>query len=340
LKILRFLLFPLAIVYSLVIATKNLLYKYGFKKAFIIPKKSIVVGNLSMGGTGKSPLVAYLTQNLKNDFKINILSRGYGRKTKGFILLNEKSVSQQVGDEPLMYKNKFKNEVEIAVSESRKNGIIELLKINNPDLFILDDAFQHRKVKAGLNILLSDYNSPFFNDYILPMGNLREFCSGKNRADILIFTKCPKELTEYQKNEYIQKSNFHNVYFSSINYGEIISFFNHSFDNVENVLLVTGIANSKPLEEHLSSKFNVTTLNFKDHHNFNANDIITIHKKFDIFANDKKRIITTEKDFIRLFFSSNQKLLVNYPWFYQTITFEIDREDEFLKQINKYVRTI
>lgn len=349
LKFLRFFLFPISIIYAIVILFKNFAYKFGCFKPYLIPKKAIVVGNLTMGGTGKSPMVSFLTENLKAEFKINILSRGYGRKTKGYFLLKESNNSENVGDEPLMYKKKYKNEIEVAVCESRTEGIKRLLKDQTQDLFILDDAFQHRKVKAGFSILLSDYSYPFYDDFILPVGNLREFKSATSRAKILVYTKCPPSLTQNEKKVMIKKSGMKSnfIYFSEIDYKNLIPFNKQNFqlknteeNEIKNVLLVTGIANPKPLENYLALNYNVTVIKFSDHHNYNLNDIANIHKKFDIFAREKKAIITTEKDFVRISCPEFSDSISEYPWFYQEITIKIDREEEFLKQINNYVRTI
>ena len=302
-----------------------------------------------MGGTGKSPMVSFLTENLKFEFKINILSRGYGRKTKGYFLLNELDKSEFVGDEPLMYKKKFKNDVEVAVCESRKEGIIKLLKQNKQDVFILDDAFQHRKVKAGFSILLSDYSYPFYDDFIIPVGNLREFKSATKRATVLVYTKCPSNLNQTEKKGMIEKSGMNSnfIYFSEIDYKNLIPFNQQNFqlkntekNEIKNILLVTGIANPKPLENYLALNYNVTVINFSDHHNYNLNDIANIHKKFDIFAKEKKAIVTTEKDFVRISSPEFSDSISKYPWFYQEITIKIDREEEFLKQIKEYVRTV
>lgn len=341
-KYLRFLLVPISIVYAIIIACKNLCYQLGIFEAYQIPKKSIVVGNLSMGGTGKSPMVSYLVEKFKDKFKINTLSRGYGRKTKGFILLNESDEAEQVGDEPLMYKKKFKNEIEVAVCEARKEGIERLLNLNNPDLFILDDAFQHRKVKAGFSILLSDYSALYCDDFILPVGNLREFKSGVIRADTVVVTKCPENLTVKQKEKIASELDLdgQKLYFSSIGYDKLRPFKKHTESVIENILLVSGIANPTPLIDYLAKSYTVSVMKFPDHHNYNMEDIANIHKKFDTFAHDKKAIVTTEKDFVRLSSKDLSKLTCNYPWYYQPITIKIDQEEEFLKQIKTYVRKV
>lgn len=295
-----------------------------------------------MGGTGKSPMVSFLIEHLKDEFRVNTLSRGYGRKTKGFVLLNEQNEVDLVGDEPLMYKKKFKDEIQVAVCEDRKTGIEGLLKLNDPDVFVLDDAFQHRKVQAGLSILLTDYSALYSDDFILPVGNLREFKSGVNRAEVVVVTKCPLDLSEQLKKNIREKLrlNKQELYFSNIQYGELKSFTENKETQIENVLLVTGIANPKPLEEFLSKGYNVSVLKFPDHHNYNVDDIDRIHKKFDIFASDKKVIVTTEKDFVRFSSTEILRLTENYPWYYQPITIKLDQEEEFIKRIKTYVRKV
>lgn len=341
-KFFRFLLFPIAFVFFCVSKIRNYLYDSKIWKTYVIPVKSISVGNLSLGGTGKSPLVAFLIQEFFQEHSIQVLSRGYGRKTKGFKVVSENSEAQNVGDEPLMYKKRFQDNISVAVCESRKDGIEQILKDKKPELLLLDDAFQHRKVKAGFSIILTDFTSPYFSDFIFPVGNLRESKSGKKRADLLIVSKCPKDLDQETKRIYLEKLEFkaENVYFSSIKYTDLIPFSTHAVLEVENVLLVTGIANPKPLEEFLEKKYRVEILQFKDHHQFSLADIEKIYKKFDTFATDKKIIVTSEKDYVRLVAPEFSVLTSEKPWYYQAIAIEIDRQNEFINKIKQYVSTI
>lgn len=318
------------------------MYDSNIWKSYAIPVKSICIGNLSLGGTGKSPLVAFLIQELLQEHTIQVLSRGYSRKTKGFKAVLEDSEAENVGDEPLMYKKRFKDTISVAVCESRKDGIEQILKEKKPDILLLDDAFQHRKVKAGFSIILTDFTSPYFSDFIFPVGNLRESRSGKNRANLVIVSKCPKDLNQETKRIYLEKLQFkaENVYFSSIKYTDLIPFSTEELLEVKNVLLVTGIANPKPLQEFLEKKYRVEMLQFKDHHQFSLADIEKIHKKFDTFATGKKIIVTSEKDYVRLVAPEFSVLTSEKPWYYQAISIEIDRQNEFINKIKQYVNTI
>jgi tetraacyldisaccharide 4'-kinase len=342
LEYLRFLLFPFAFIYLGITSTRNLLYKLGIFKTFVIPKKSICVGNLSVGGTGKTPHVSYLADFLSEKIEIAILSRGYGRKTTGFLWVKPNSKASEVGDEPLFYANRFKEKVHVAVCEKRAIGVqqIQTLFPKN-ELIILDDAFQHRAVKAGLNILITDFNKPLSTDFLMPVGTLRESRSGKNRADIIIVSKTPTNCTESNKNQIVQSLNFNSefVFFSHISYAEMIPF-GTEIETIKKVILVTGIANPKPLLEHISKYYEVEQLTFSDHHTFSKVDIQRIHQKFDTFAHEETIILTTEKDYMRLKDYSSEWNLENYPWYFQPITVKIENEETFKNLINQYVNTI
>ncbi len=339
-RILRFLLCPFSVLYGFVTYIRNLLYDKNILKSFNIPGKSIVIGNINTGGTGKSPHVIYLAKKFESTEKIAVLSRGYGRKSTGFFEVAINDEVSKVGDEPLMIKNRLSAESKVYVCESRKQGVLNILdKIKNP-LIILDDAFQHRKVTSNCNVLLTDYNLTFANDYMLPTGNLREWSVGKNRAKCVVVTKCPINLTSEEKQSIISKLKFVGpVYFSKIVYGECISF-GRITEATENAILVSGIANPAPLEKFLAQESKVLSFNFPDHHNFNAHDLVKIHAKFDTFAKEKCKIVTTEKDFIKInkLLSAQDKL--KYPWYYQSIEVKIDKEEEFIHLINKYVNSI
>ena len=340
----RVVLFPFGFLYGVITAIRNLLFDFGIKEVFVIPRKSICVGNLSVGGTGKTPHIAYLAELLQEDFKIQILSRGYGRKTKGFFLLDANSTSKSVGDEPLFYYQNFKKAT-VAVCESRKEGIQKLQKIEKSDVILLDDAFQHRPVKAGLNILLTDYNSPYYNDLMLPAGDLREWQSGRKRADLVLVSKSPTLISQQEKENIIQKLKFNpeNVFFTHIIYKHLTSFGSVDFwdkNKFPSILLVTGIANPTPLMQHLSQDHHVELISFPDHYDFTLEDIQKIHKKFDTFASENKALVTTEKDFVRLNSTIFASEIANYPWFYQQISVKIDREQTFNTKIQSYVREI
>ena len=339
----RLLLLPFSWFYIGVTSIRNWCYDIGLFSSYKIPGKSIVVGNLSVGGTGKTPHVDLISSLLvEQDKKIAILSRGYGRKTKGLREVLENSTSDQVGDEPLLYKLKYNDKVAVIVAEERKLGV-EFIQNRYPknELIILDDAFQHRAIKAGLNILISDFSNPFYSDFVLPAGNLRESRRGKKRANAVIISKCPSNITEEIKTEIRSKINlpFSEIFFSRIEYGALKPFRKPNEINQKNILLVTGIGNPKPLVDFLEKKHTVLHLRFKDHHRFTSKDIAEIHQKFDIFADDDKIIVTTEKDFMRLqnFKECNS---INYPWYYQPIITTIIEQQKFKTYINGYVSPI
>jgi tetraacyldisaccharide 4'-kinase len=336
----RFLLFPFSILYACITLIRNFLYDKKFKQVYEIPVKSIVIGNLSMGGTGKSPHTHLLASHFIPHMNVAILSRGYGRKTKGYVSVNQNHNAQDVGDEPLMYAHSFHNKVAVAVCEKRKIGVEKLIKQGNPKLIILDDAFQHRAVKGGLSIVLTEFSLPYFNDFILPVGNLRETKNGIQRADICIVTKCPD--FNFDKKTFYDKIrlNKDSIFFSSIHYLPLRQIAGSLYeDSVKNVLLVTGIANPKPLFSHLSKDFEVEQMIFSDHHQFTKLDLIKIQEKFDTFAPVKKVIITTEKDYMRLVHLFDE-IEIQIPWFIQPIGIKIDREKEFFTKIEEYVGTI
>jgi tetraacyldisaccharide 4'-kinase len=339
-KYFRFLLFPFSIIYACVTSIRNYLYDKKIKQVYEIPVKSIVIGNLSMGGTGKSPHTHLLASHFSHQYKVAILSRGYGRKTKGYISVNQNHTAQEVGDEPLMYAYSFHGKVDVAVCEKRKTGVENLIKQVNPELIILDDAFQHRAVKAGLSIVLTEFSSPYFDDFILPVGNLREPKSGIKRADICIVTKCPN--SDFDKTKFYDKIRLkkESIFFSSINYLPLRQISGKQYeDSVKNVLLVTGIANPSPLFSYLSQDYAVEQMIFSDHHQFTKHDLIKIQEKFDTFAPVEKVIITTEKDYMRLVHLFDE-IVSQIPWYIQPIGIKIDREKEFFTKIEDYVGTV
>ncbi|WP_111308079.1 tetraacyldisaccharide 4'-kinase [Confluentibacter sediminis] len=331
-KLIRKITFPFVPIYYAVTSLRNKLYDLGIKKSMSYDFPIICVGNLSVGGTGKTPMVEYLIRLLKNNYRVATLSRGYKRKTKGFYLADETSTVNTLGDEPFQFFDKFKNDIIVAVDANRNNGIDNLRKLANPpEVILLDDAFQHRKVKAGFNILLTTYSNLYTDDVVLPTGNLREPKNGAKRADIIVVTKCPKSIRESEKTKIIKKLNIENdqhVFFSFIEYvEEVISFERHiNLIDLKDFTLVTGIANANTLVEFLKDKkLNFNHLNFGDHHDFTETQIK------DLETNSL--IVTTEKDFMRLkhFKSLESKL------YYLPIVIGLDDEPKFNKLIKDFV---
>ena len=298
---LRILAFPVSVLYQIITAVRNFLYDIGWFKSYSFDLSIIAVGNLSVGGTGKTPQIEYLIRLLSDKYRIATLSRGYKRQSAGFILADESATASSLGDEPFQYYQKFKN-IQVAVDASRKNGIQQLLlQVQNPEIILLDDAFQHRKVKAGFYILLTNYDDLYSDDFVLPTGNLRERSSGAKRANLIIVTKCPKNISVTEQNSIKLKLNItenQQLFFGFTEYDDFIfsetkSFLVANIINDEHLLLA-GIAKPEPFFEYLQNEKN-SILRFPDHHNFSDKDISDIKNK----ANNRK-IITTEKDFVRL----------------------------------------
>jgi len=342
-KHLRWLLLPFALIYGAIVALRNALYTLGVKKSYSIPQKAIVVGNLSVGGTGKTPLVAYLVQHfIDSNKKVATLSRGYGRSTKGVRFASANSNATEIGDEPLLYASRFGAKVNVLVAEKRKEGILQLIdKHPETEIIVLDDAFQHRAVKAGLNILVTEFDRPFSSDWMLPVGRLREQRSGARRADIIVVSKCPDKPDPAAK-ESLRKqlARFNQpVFFTSLRYGELVPMNTASVNAIKNVLLVTGIGNPTPLVNYLETQFSVTHIKFPDHHDFSSKDIGEIRQKFNTFASHDKIIVATEKDFMRLR-AFEEVISGEIPWFYQPIEVIIENETHFTNLLDNYVREI
>jgi len=304
----RILMLPLTILFGIGVGFKDLVYRTGLLKGVQFSLPVISVGNLNVGGTGKTPHVEYLIRLLSPYLPIGVMSRGYKRKTSGFLMVKPRMSSREVGDEPLIYARKYSN-VAVSVSESRALGIPKLLQ-EYPQIraIILDDAFQHRSVEPSFNILLTEYSNPFYRDWLLPSGSLREFRSGYHRADIIVVTKCPPELTEEEHSKVLRQINpdpGQHVYFTRYAYGDPYSFFQpglrKKIEKQHDILAVCGIARSEYLEEYLTGVAGTANiLKFADHHDFSANDIATIARYADNMESPDKMIITTEKDAVRL----------------------------------------
>lgn len=324
-KFIRKVLFPFAVVYGIVTAFRNYFYNVGWLKSKKYNLPVICVGNLSVGGTGKSPMIEYLISFLKEEYKVAILSRGYKRKTSGFLEVKQNHTAADVGDEPLQIKLKFP-ETTVAVCADRQTGI-EKLK-NTSEVILLDDAFQHRKVTASLNILLTSFSDLYINDYMLPTGNLREPRAGALRADIIVVTKCPDNVA-YAKLQEIQfkleLKPHQKIYFSKIGYDSSIYGISETLplDYLlqKKFTLVTGIANPTPLVDFLKSKrFDFEHLKFPDHHDFTSSEVEKLKKK--------ELIITTEKDFMRL-----QPKLYKFALYYLPIkTVILNEQSKFFEE--------
>jgi tetraacyldisaccharide 4'-kinase len=345
-NLVRKILFPFAILYGFITSIRNFLFDKGILKSFSFNVPVIAVGNLSVGGTGKTPQIEYLIRLLSPKYKVATLSRGYKRQSEGFVLADSTSNAAILGDEPFQFYTKFNN-IQVAVDADRKNGIEQLLfqtetrgiaeqSEANPEVILLDDAFQHRKVKAGFYILLTSYGDLYSDDFMLPTGNLRESRSGAKRANVVIVTKCPSTLSldEQEKiKTHLQLDSNQHLYFSYIDYEDSV----YSEDNsmkvseIKNLdkLLLAGIAKPEPFFNHLQSN-NDDKLVFPDHHHFTENDLLEIKSKAQ-----NKVIITTEKDYVRL-----KGKLSNEQLYYLPIRSSfIFSGENFDKRITDYVES-
>ena len=339
----RFLL-PFSGLYWIGTSVRNLFYNIGMMRSSSFKIPIINFGNLSVGGTGKSPHIMYLIDLLKDEKLIATLSRGYGRKTKGFLIANYSSKVYDIGDEPMQFFQSFKNRILIAVCEDRAFGAQKLIDHYNADAILLDDAYQHRGIKAGFNILLTDYNNPYYKDFLLPAGDLRESRSGVRRADIIIVTKCPDRISEEKHKEISKKIKLRShqqLFFSKIVYdNKLIG----KLDNVEkstwknlNVILVTGIAKTDGLVKFAEENFaNVLHLEYPDHHNFSQSEIEYIYKRYEDTEGRKrfdKIIMTTEKDYMRLM----EESMIKDDLYYIPISIDINDKEKFNQTILEYV---
>ena len=345
----RFLLFPAALVYGLIVRIRHWLFNRGYLKSISFSLPVISVGNLSLGGTGKTPFVEYLVRLLSEQYKVATLSRGYGRNTTGFLIGDQFSGHQDVGDEPMQYIRKFGNKITVAVDEDRCRGVSYLMENdNNLEVVLLDDAFQHRYIKPGISLLLTDFNKLYKEDYLLPVGTLRDIVLSAKRADIIIVTKTHRVLSPISKQRVLEVLNPDKnqlVYFSYIDYGHLLAMpGSEDFEvpkNISKIIMFSGMVNANPLEEHLRFQCNeLVVFNFPDHHVYSRRDLQKIKKAYDDAYERKKLIVTTEKDAMRLLNSPYLSELKYLPLFYIPIKVRLHGTDavSFNKQILEYVK--
>ncbi|MCC7521360.1 MAG: tetraacyldisaccharide 4'-kinase [Flavobacteriaceae bacterium] len=344
---LRQFLFPFSILYRGVTHFRNTLYNQGVLKSNEFKIPLIVVGNLRVGGTGKTPMVAYLIQLLKPHYRVAVLSRGYKRLSKGFVLADANTLVEDLGDEPYQLFRQHPNSI-VAVDADRTHGVEQLMQLPvTPDVILLDDAFQHRQIKADFNILLTSYDDLYVDDTHLPSGNLRESVQGAERAQVIMVTKCPFTLTETEMFETAQKLKpalTQTVYFSGIRYADAIVNAQHTIPWNElvayKVVLVTGIDNPKPLLNFLQAKaIQYTHLEFPDHHHFSPSDWQKMDQTFKGLNTNKKLFLTTEKDYVRIFATLSLKKEAKVDdWYYVGIETQlIQHQNDFNKLILDYV---
>ncbi len=347
---LRILLYPFSLLYGMVTGVRNILFDYEILKSTKFKIPIISVGNITIGGTGKTPHVEYLIKLLRKEQNMAVLSRGYKRKTKGFVIADNKSSSSDIGDEPKQIKRKFP-EITVAVDANRVNGVHKLIE-KGIKTVILDDAFQHRYIKPGLSILLVDYNRNINIDSLLPYGRLRESVKAKDRADIIIVSKTPTTIKPIDRRlieKNLRPRPYQDLYFTSLKYGKLVPVLSDTISipldwglstKIYSVVLVTGIAHTKQLLTYIKSlSDDIHHLNYPDHTNFTQKKINKIISTFNSVKNDKKIIITTEKDAVKIRELDISDSVLKYNLFFLPIeVFFIDKEEKFKNQIIKYVR--
>lgn len=334
-KALSYCLFPLTMWYAVGVAFRNLMFAIGAKKQVAPHVTTISVGNLATGGTGKTPHVEHLLELLSDEFSTALLSRGYKRKTKGFVLADADSTADQIGDEPCMMHRKFPG-VRTAVCEKRLEGIEHLMAMPDaPQLVVMDDAYQHRYVKPSINILLTEYHHPYFEDSILPFGNLREFKSARDRANIILVTKSPEKINPIEKHNLLNSLGtkpYQKVFFSSIVYGEPKGLNGEPWRGYpQQTLVLTGIAHPQPMLDEVARHSKVVHLEFADHHDFQTSDVERIRSAFGQMPQGSV-VLTTEKDAARL--ERHRDLLGDMPLFCLPITVKVhDNNDLVFDQV-------
>lgn len=334
------LLLPLTMWYAIGVAVRNWLYDCGLKRSVRPDVPTIGMGNLRVGGTGKTPHTEYLIRLLAGR-RVALLSRGYGRATTGFVLADDGSTASQIGDEPLMMARKFP-QLTVAVCEDRVEGVRRLMEMpQKPDVVLLDDVYQHRHIRPALNILLTEYGDPYCNDHILPFGNLREGRRGRRRADIVVVTKCPENLNDEEQQEMRHKLKLDDrqqLFFSHISYSEPVAVYDAVMpDVVEEVVLVTGIAHPEPLVRYLEKEYRVHHLRFADHHPFGEDDCERIIETYNQLKNSRTIVFTTEKDAARMRDAEARRHLQSLPLFYIPIEVKLENGSLFDSVIQAFI---
>lgn len=345
-SLLKYLLFPISFLYGIIIWVRNKLYDLGLFSSLKFDAIPVIsVGNLSVGGTGKTPHIEYLIRLLSCRYHTATLSRGYGRSSRGFILADEKADARIIGDEPLQFKRKFPN-IFVAVGEDRVTAIPELLqKLPFLECILLDDAFQHRSVKPGMNILLTEFDRPYTSDYILPLGRLREGRRAAKRADIILVTKCPENINEEMKQtmlERLKPQTNQQVFFTQITYSNPYSLLGNTahFDRNTRAITFCAIANATAFVKRVADLTkDVHELHFRDHHYFTTDDIQELDETFKYIQDDNKCIFVTEKDASRLLLHETMLRKLNLPIIVIpiSISFLFDEAAGFNNLINDYV---
>ncbi len=340
--ILRYLLFPISLLYGLISLIRNYFFENRwFLKSSDVKINTICVGNLTVGGTGKTPQVEFLIESLKDELNIAVLSRGYGRKTKGFIVADHASNAEKIGDEPYQIYKKFNKDIAVSVGEDRvisANKILALMP--DKQLLILVDAFQHRYINVDCNILLTDYKRLFFEDFMLPTGNLREVRSGAKRANIIVVTKCDEKISKDEQikiQRCIKKyNNTASVYYSYVSYGKC--FMVNNLNENTHYISVSGIAQNKMFHKYCKIKYNVVeSFSFRDHKRYSKDDFLSI---VNFCKENKATMLVTEKDYVKLLEPKLEELLSEISWGYVPIkvNFVSDQKIKFINEVKGYIK--
>jgi len=335
-RYLRLMLLPFSWLFGLITSTRNKLYESGIFKSITFDLPIITIGNLTVGGTGKTPMIEYLIRLLKNKYRLSTLSRGYKRKSRGNIIASNQDNALTIGDEPFQLYLKFKNDIYVSVGEDRAYAIPHIIH-NHDDIkvLLLDDAFQHRQISPSYQILISDYNRLFFKDFLLPTGYLRESRKGAKRANVIIVTKCPQNISSEERLKITNKIHIYSgknipVYFTYIHYDPLKAIWSEG--QVKNkMILITGIANPDSLVYFLQSNFTVLKhFKFADHHYFTSGDIKKITNFYDEINDPDLSLVFTEKDIVRIVNTPLENKLKDYPVFYIPITYKfVEKGMEF-----------
>lgn len=356
-KLLRVLAFPFALLYGLITTIRNKLFDLGILPVTEFKHIPLIgVGNLTVGGTGKTPHVEYLVKMLYSRYKTATLSRGYGRSTRGFLVAEEGMTTEQIGDEPKQFRHRFPADVAVAVDSKRVRGVRKLMeKFPATEVVVLDDVFQHRRIKPGLQILLTDYANMYYQDYLMPTGQLRETRSGAKRADIIVVTKTPEMFSPLERKRVMRDLRleaYQKIYFSTIRYGNLIPLRGSAaiqeiprevcFAEGYTIFLMTGIANAHSLEYYLKDRAGeLIPYKFRDHHEFSPADLLRLQELFNANNNEKKIVLTTEKDAMRLEKPGLKEYIGQLPMYYIPIEVAFHDQDaeEFNQQVLQYVRS-
>lgn len=329
-SVFRILLLPFAMLYDAITAVRNRLFDMNYKPSVRFDIPVISVGNLAVGGTGKTPMVEYLIRLLKSEYKIATLSRGYGRKTKGFKIANTTDSAATLGDEPFQIFKKFTPDIHVVVGEDRAYAIPMLLQeLEETNTVVMDDAYQHRSVIPGLSILLTEYSNPFYSDDLLPYGRLRESPEGAKRADAIVVTKCPSQLSDDEAMEFEKSIRTYSekpVFFSKIRYGEPISFGRSDTTLSKKIILVSAIANAQTLESYITKTYTMLRhFAYRDHYVMTTGDLQGLSTMLKKYPEGEVSILTTEKDMVKLQRDELKRAVSLLPIFYLPIETEFIR---------------